>query len=93
MTPAKLKKVGSEARCAVNKEGSQATSMQLLHLVSWALCFLVGPIVGHGSRRVRSRSSNAVLLHMLHNMSDMQGPPEHSMIKLNSQHTSFRVQQ
>ena len=67
--------------------------MQQLPLVPWALCFLVGPIVRHGSRRIRSRSSNAVLLHMFHNMSDMQGPPGRSMIKLNSQHTSFRVQQ
>ena len=50
-------------------------------------------VVVHGSRRIRSQSSNDVLLHMFHNMSDMQGPPEHSMIKLNSQHTSFRVQQ
>ena len=63
--------VGSEARCAVNtiKEGSQATVVQLLPFVPWALCFLVGPIVGHGSRRIRSQSSNAVLLPMLHNMS------------------------
>ena len=44
-------------------------------------------VVVHGSRRIRSQSSNAIQLYMIHNMSDMQGPPEHSMIMLNSQHT------
>ena len=32
-------------------------------------------VVIHGSRRIRSQSSNAIQLYMIHNMSDMQGPP------------------
>ena len=66
MAPAKLKKVGSEARCAVNKEGSQATSMQLLPFVPWALCFLLGPIVGHTEPELQRRAVAHVSQHERH---------------------------